>query len=143
MGRQNKLTEVELSFIENSFPQLSCAEIAKKMNRTKRCVEKAVNRLGLREAGANTAPARAREDGGCDGPDGFQDELSDLKEVRKALRRSIKQDAGPQTLPKLSAELREVLKRISEIEEGGADGSGGSLAGGAGNITLTVPLRPA
>ena len=136
--------DIEVEYIEHHYPQMGCAEIAEKLGRSEQGVRNVVNRLGL-------AQRRARVAGGADGAgppepsldDGAQDELAELREIKRELKRSMKQDAGPQTLPKLSAELREVLRRISEIEEGGDDGSGGSLAGGAGNITVTVPLRPA
>lgn len=140
MGKQNRLTEVELGFIEHSFPRLSCAEIAKKLGRTTRCVEKAVRRLGLRSEGANIARPRDEDQVSCEGA---QDELAELREIKRTLKRALREDALAKDMPKLSAELREVIKRISEIEEGDGDGSSGSLAGCAGNITVTVPLRPA
>ena len=142
MGKQNRLTEIELTFIEHSFPRLTCAEIAKKLGRTTRCVEKAVVRLGLRDRGANIAPTPRARDGGPS-EDGPQDELAELRAMKRVLKRALRDEATCKDMPKLSAELREIVKRISELEEDDGSGSGGTVDRGAGNITVTVPLRPA
>lgn len=141
MGYKNRLTEVELGFIENSFPRLSCAEIAKKLGRTTRCVEKAVNRMGLRSGDANTARAFGA-DAFAPPDDAPQDELAELRDIKRTLKRALREDAVSKDMPKLSAELREVIKRISYLE-GGGDEPGGTVAGTAGNVVVAVPLRPA
>lgn len=136
------LDDVELAYIEKSWPDRSCAEIAEKLGRSRRAVENAVNRLGLR---ASHAPAtRARDAhsgrGGSRGSGEDQDELAELRELKWTLRNSMA-DAGPSAMPKLSAEYREVLTRISELE-GGSGASGGS-AGGLAGIIGFVPVQPA
>ena len=142
-------TDAEIAYVEKHFPKKSCATIAAKLGRSTRGVQLLVKRLGLREpqAGAPArnhgdapAPARYAEAAAEEGP---QDELAELRSIKRVLKRTLRDDIDPRDVPKISAELREVIKRISEIEEGGGDGSGGTLAGGAGNITIAVPLRPA
>ena len=144
------ISEIELAYIEKSWPRLSCAEIAEKLGRSKRAIEKAVNRLGLREPGAPAAEdAPARADAGDAGEpaqdDERQNELAELRMLKRALKRSIC-EAGPQSLPKLSAEFREVVKRIDEVEK---EGSGDDVRGGAmarakpESLLVSIPLRPA
>jgi hypothetical protein len=141
-------TDAEIAYVEREFPKKSCATIASKLGRSKRGVEKLVNRLGLREPCA-PPPARSKEDAhareaACPPPagEGPQDELSELRDIKRVLKRTLRDDIDPRDMPKISAELREVIKRISELEEGGGDG-GGTMDRGAGNLVVTVPLRPA
>lgn len=144
MAWSKALDEKEIAYIEKSFPRLTCAEIARQLGRTTRCVQKAVNRLGLREPPAPRV--RAEEERGAaaagDG-DERQDELACLRELRKSLKRLIR-EAGPSSAPALSKEYREVLARISELEGGDDGGSGGALGGASpDSLLVSIPLRPA
>lgn len=141
------LSEIELAYIEKSWPRLSCAEIAEKLGRSKRGVENAVSRMGLREPRApagETARARADDE---DAKDDERDELAELLMLKRAQKRQIR-EAGPQSLPRLSAEFRETVKRIDELRNGGKgnDGSRGAMAGKQAqpeSLVVSIPLRPA
>lgn len=145
-------TDAEIAYVEMNFPKKSCASIAAKLGRSTRGVEVLVKRLGLREP-RPPAPARSSEDAPAHARDAVvaaepageepaQDELAELREIKRVLKRTLKDDIDPKDMPKLSAELREVIRRISELE-GGGDGGGGALGGGPGSIVVSVPLRPA
>lgn len=145
------LSEIELAYIEKSWPRLSCAEIAEKLGRSKRGVENAVSRMGLREPRAPAGEtARARADAGDpeeEGRDDGLDELTELLMLKRAQKRQIR-EAGPQSLPRLSAEFRETVKRIDELRNGGKgnDGSRGAMAGKQAqpeSLVVSIPLRPA
>ena len=135
------LDDIELAYIEKAWPQRSCTEIAEKLGRSKRAVENAVNRLGLREPRARAREAHAPRGApdACGEED--QDELDELRELKRTLKHSMN-DAGPAAMPRLSAEYREVLARISELE-GGAGASGGKAGGGLAGIIGFVPVQPA
>lgn len=153
MGWSKPFDEIEIAYIKESWPRLSSEEIGRKLGRSKRGVNKVISRLGLRERCVPTrAPeedARATEGAPPAAPppmpapgEAEQDELAELREIKRVLKRTLRDDISPKDMPKLSAELREVIRRISELE-GGADGDGGTMAGGAGSIVFSVPLRPA
>ena len=133
--------EVEIEYIGNHYPQMNCREIAEKLGRSEQGVRNVVNRLGLTQscARAKQAPDAGRTEP-ASGGDSAQDELAELRELKRILKRSMREDAGPQSLPRLSAEFRETVKRISELE-GGEDADGEFPA--AGGSVLVVPLRPA
>lgn len=159
MSWSKPFTEVELAYIEKAWPKVGCAAIARKLGRSTRGVEKKVSQMGLRErraqaragAAARAEPSHADppEDAPSPAPapdggrqDEMQDELRDLRELKRILRRTLKDDIDPKSIPKLSAEYREVLKRIDELE-GGGDG-GGTVAGdGPGSLLVSIPLRTA
>lgn len=143
MGWNKPFDDAELEYIERHYPQMSCATIASKLDRTERGVRKVVKRLGLAERQA-PACTRSNEDARAEegpGDEGAQDELAELREIKRVLKRTLRDDINPKDMPKLSAELREVIKRISDLE-GGADGGGGSVDSGS-SIVVSVPLRPA
>lgn len=156
MGWSKPFDEVETEYIENHYPTLSCATIAAKLGRSERGVRNAVKRLGLAEP-RPPAPARSNEDaracagdapvggdpgGGCGGCEPSQDELAELREIKRVLKRALRSEIDPKDMPKLSAELREVIRRISELE-GDGDGGSGALAGTPGSLVVSIPLRPA
>lgn len=152
MAWSKPFTDVEIAYVEKNYPKKSCATIAAKLGRSKRGVENLVKRLGLREPRA-PAPARAEEGGvgavrgtapdiAGPGGEGPQDELAELRDIKRVLKRTLRDDIDPKDMPRLSAELREVIRRISEIEEG-EDGGSGTMGGQAGSIVVSVPLRPA
>ena len=152
MAWSKPFDDKEIAYVEKHYPQLSCATMAAKLGRSERGVRNLVRRLGLAERRAG-APARRNEDapaharGAPDraeaaGGDGPQDELAELREIKRVLKRTLRDDIDPKDMPRLSAELREVIRRISEIEEG-EDGGSGTLGGQAGSVVVSVPLRPA
>ena len=149
MAWSKPFTEIEIAYIEKAWPKLSCAAIARKLGRSQRGVENQVNRLGLRDGAAPRADARsggetrAREDAPpARDADEAQDELADLRELKRRLRRMIKDDIDPRAMPKLSAEYRDVMKRIDELERGG-DGRSGASGQDGGNLVVSIPLQPA
>lgn len=148
MAWSKPFDEVEITYVEANYPAMTCARIATKLGRSERGVQNLVARLGLRGKGASCAcamdgPSAGAPDAGTPEVDGGpQDELEELREIKQVLKHALRHDADPRDIPKLSAELREVIKRISDLE-GGEDGPGGAMAGGAGNIVVSVPLRPA
>jgi len=134
-------SEIEVEYIERHYPKMGCADIAAKLGRSEQGVRNVVNRLGLSQPHAcvEEAPC-ARPKVAAGQEEESQDELAELRQLKRALKRSMREDAGPQTLPKLSAEFREVVRRISELEGGdGGKSGGGELAGLIG----FVPVRPA
>ena len=146
MGWSKPFTTAEIAYIENNYPVMSCASIADDLGRSERGVRNVVKRLNLTEshARANSVPS-APPTIACENEpetEEKQDELSELRAIKRVLKRALRNDAKPSDMPKISAELREVVRRISEIEEG-EDGSGGSMAGGSNSIVVSVPLRPA
>lgn len=141
MAWSKPIDETELAYIEKSWPSMSCAEIAQKLGRSRRAIQNAVNRLGLREPHAPACACDEREDAAMeDLADEEQDELAELRFLRRTLKRSL-QEAGPQSMPKISAEYREVLARISEIERGG-DGSASKPGNELAGLIGFVPVRP-
>lgn len=150
MAWSKPMSDVEVAYIEKSFPKYSCAEIAQRLGRSTRCVQKNVARLGLRE---RCAPAPARdgadacrhgEKGSLAADDGGEepDELAELLWLKRVLKSEMRDDPGPAAMAKLSSEFQSVVKRISEIR-GGDYGDGGSRTADVGNILVAVPLRPA
>ena len=149
MAWNKPFSDMEIAYVEKVFPKKSCATIAAKLGRSERGVRDLVKRLGLREPCAapracDGTPSGGAADGPPDAPpgEGPQDELAELREIKRVLKRTLKDDIDPKDMPRISAELREVIRRISEIEEG-EDGGCGPVAGQAGNIVVSVPLRPA
>ena len=143
MGWAKPFDDKEIAFVKEKYPRMSAAEIAEKLGRSRRGVENLVKRLGLT---ASCAPARVRvvplpnkPAGRASSEADGQDELSDLRELRSILKHSLS-DAGSKELPKLSAEYREVLARISELERKGK-GSGSAKGGADGSIKAFSGLR--
>lgn len=155
MSWSKPFSEAEIAFVEKYYPKMSCSTIAAKLGRSARGVQRLVKRLGLREPRA-PACTRAEEDGfenpqaealgvaggKLSGEDAPQDELAELRDIKRVLKRTLRDSIDPKDMPRISAELREVIRRISELE-GGEDGGSGTMGGQAGNIVVSVPLRPA
>lgn len=152
MAWNKPFDDKEIAYVEKHYPRFSCAEIARKLGRSQRGVEKLVKRIGLDE---RRACACAREEPGGEGPvqggqecpeDGsMQDELGEMRELKKILKHALHEGVDPRSMPKLSAEYREVLKRISELE-GEGEGDGGNVGAPGvelGSLLVSVPLRPA
>ena len=143
--------DVEIEYVKNHYPQMGCAAIAKKLGRSERGVRDLVKRLDL---AAPHARANAGDDSDGCFPDAIaptrppdcagekQDELKELREIKRVLKRTLRDDIDPRAMPKLSAELREVIARIAYLE-GDGDDPDGPVASAAGNLVVSVPLRPA
>ncbi len=130
----------ELAFIEASFPRLGAAEIARKLGRSPRGVNRKINQLGLRDsrARASDPPARpAKGGGGTRAAPCGQDTLSRLRELREVLRGKLVDDIDPRAIKGVSEEYRAVLAQIRELEE--RDGK--KEDGGAGQLASIVRLR--
>lgn len=133
----------EIEYIGNHYPQMSCAEIAEKLGRSEQGVRNVVKRIGIAQSRPRAleeriviaSPDIADGDGGR-----AQDELAELRELKRLLKRSMREDAGPQSLPRLAAEYRETVKRISELEGGG---NGGGRQGDLAGLIGFVPIRSA
>lgn len=137
MAWSKPIGEVELAYIEKEWPRLSCAEIARKLGRSTRGVENAVNRLGLRERRA-PAPARATPADDNPAPSEPLDEAAELRVLKKMLKAAMR-EAGPQSMPKLSAEYREVIRRIGEVEGDSGGKQSSELAGIIGFVPVRTP----
>ncbi len=134
--------DAEKEYIRAHYAQMGCAAVAAKLGRSERGVRNAAKEFGLT---ASCAPGRAPVEDARAGEapvdEETQDELAELREIKRVLKRTLRGDVSPKDMPKLSAELREVIKRISDLE-GGADGGGGAVDSES-SIVVSVPLRPA
>lgn len=148
MAWSKPFDDVEAEYVRNHYPKMGCAALAAKLGRSERGVRNLVKRLGLAEPCA-PAGARSKHDARASVTPALeedcerQDELAELREMKKVLKHTMHDDIDPRALPKVTAELREVIRRISELEEGGSDGGSGALAGSSGSLVVSVPLRPA
>ena len=130
----------ELAFIEASWPRLSAAEIARRLNRSPRGVNRKIGELGLRDPRARASdPPEAPPDGGLKAGEkgGAQDTLSRLRELREVLRTKLVDDIDPRAIKGVSEVYRAVLAQIRELEE--RDGK--RKEGGAGQLANIVRLR--
>jgi hypothetical protein len=149
----------EVEYVQAHYPDMSCEAIAEKLGRSRRGVYNLVKRLGLRDscapARADESRMRAREGGSPDvveeiadavmsvvGDDEPQDELAELRAQKRFINRVMRENARAADVPKLSAELREIRRRIAELE-GESDGDGKSSASDFDSIFLSFPLHPA
>lgn len=102
----------EVDYIADSYPQISVAEIAKRLGRTPRGVRNVVNRNKLKKVEVDE-PLTVPMDETAD-PD---ESLVRLKELRDIQHRAL-MTADPRNIPALSAEYRATLEEIRAIEEG-------------------------
>lgn len=123
------LTAQERKFIENAYPALGPAAIAKKLGRSRSGVCYVIKQL--KESGAieskpatNATSARAvPASPPRDAEDGRQDTLGRLRWVRSLLERQL-YDAEPTTAARLAKEYRDTIDAIDKLErEGGEDGN--------------------
>ena len=127
MSWSKPLTDEEREFIRQTYPELGTAECAKRLGRSKRCVQVNARRMGLMPTAGQPRTTRAREVRAGDAPAPVPDDtLSRLREARDVLHRQML-DADPKTVASIVREYRAVCKDIDDLEGGGADG-GGSLA---------------
>lgn len=125
MSWSKPLTDEEREFIRQTYPELGTAECAKRLGRSKRCVQVNARRMGLMPTVGQPRTTPAREVRAEDAPVP-DDTLSRLREARDVLHRQML-DADPKTVASIVREYRAVCKDIDNLEGGGADG-GGSLA---------------
>ena len=123
MAWSKPFTEVETLFVTQRWGQLSAAEIAEKLGRSRRGVENLAKRLGLSapcaraigadaEADAQPPPESLSAEAETQGEPG---ELEDLRWLRRQLKRQLA-DAGPQSAPRLASEFRETIAAIRRAE---------------------------
>ena len=123
MSWSKPFTEDEVTFVRESFGQLSPTEMAQRLGRSKRGVNNLISRLGLRASRqaavpVPTPPRQAPADS----------QLGALLELRDILRLALL-DAGPQAIPKVAREYRETLDEIERLRDGGRpEGSHGEDA---------------
>lgn len=140
MSWSEPFSDDELAFIEASFPRLSAAEIARRLSRSPRGVNRKVNELGLRDSHARASdPPETPPEGGGKAPaeSGAQDTLSRLRELREVLRAKLVDDIDPRAIKGVSEEYRAVLAQIRELEER----DDGKREHGAAQLASIVRLR--
>lgn len=109
MSSKGPVTEIEREYVRSKFPQLSVAEIAANMGRSRACVNNVVSKEGLREK----CKQRVSLDGrAIDAP---EDPLSRLKELRDLLRDSLNV-ASPKEMAGLAREYRATVDTIERME---------------------------
>lgn len=130
MAWSKPLDDDEIEFIKTSWPQLSAPEIARRMGRSRRTVDRHLEALGLkaRQAPANVGRARVGAEAGG--------RLAELYELKSILRATLTGDVDPRSIAKVSSEYREVLAEIDALESEELD-TLGHAAGAA-----VVPIRP-
>lgn len=142
MSWSKPFDEDELTYIEASWPRLSAAEIARRLGRSPRGVNRKIRELGLREprARASVPPGAGAQGGaGGDAPGGAdaregadaadaQDTLTRLRELREVLRAKLVGDIDPRAIKGVSEEYRAVLAQITELEGGDGGEEGATLA---------------
>lgn len=113
MSWSKAMSEAEIDFIRNSYKSMSAKKIAKKLNRSERVVYNYVKKF--RDEEKSGAPrARVVQDS-----QEF-DALGDLMSLRDVLRRAML-TCEERNLPKITAEYREVIKSIEELNGGAGD----------------------
>lgn len=113
MSWSKAMSEAEIDFIRNSYKSMSAKKIAKKLNRSERVVYNYVKKF--RDEEKSGAP-RARV---VQESQEF-DALGDLMSLRDVLRRAML-TCEERNLPKITAEYREVIKSIEELNGGAGD----------------------
>ena len=114
MSWSKPFNEDELLFIQESFPRLSSAEIAKRLGRSKRGVNEQIRKLGLRDKEPGATHAREAPAAGQDEQPDPGSTLEGLLELKEVLRAAIS-DCGYKELPKMAAEYRATLEAIEQL----------------------------
>lgn len=131
MPSKGPVTEIELEYVRAKFPQMSVAEIARRMGRSRACVNDVVRREGLREA-CKRQPADTAPEGAAP-----SDPLSRLKELRDMLRKSLK-EASPKEMASLAREYRATVEAIDRMEGGDDDEAASALDAVAKSIAMRM-----
>ena len=133
MSKQSKhkqgdpITAAERKFIQEAYPALGPAAIAKKIGRSRSGVCYVIKQLkesGALESKESTKKGPPRPSVAtppADSADGHQDTLGRLRWVRGILERQL-YDAGPTTAARLAKEYRDTIAAIERLEQ---DGGGG------------------
>lgn len=110
MAAKGPVTEMEREYIRSKFPQLSVAQIAKNLGRSRSAVNKVVKTEALRSAPVREeCPEPAEKDG--EPPD----TVSRLKELRDLLRDALRV-AQPRETAALAREYRATCEAIDRME---------------------------
>lgn len=131
MPSKGPVTEIEREYVRAKFPQMSVAEIARRMGRSRACVNGVVRREGLREP-CKRKPADPASEGAAP-----QDPLSRLKELRDMLRKSLK-EASPKEMASLAREYRATVEAIGKMEGGDDDEAACALDAVAKSIAMRM-----
>lgn len=131
MRSKGPVTEMERDYVRSKFPQLSVADIAKNMGRSRACVNNIVKGEGLRER----CKRPQSTEGGGDGM--LEDPLSSLKELRGVLRSSLAA-ASPKDVAALAREYRATVEAIERMEGGSDDEAASALDAVAKSIALRM-----
>lgn len=118
------LTAQERKFIENAYPALGPAAIARKLGRSRSGVCYVIKQL--KDSGAiesNPATSETANDGVPESPprdsgDGKQDTLGRLRWVRSLLEKQL-YDAEPSSAARLAKEYRDTIEAIDRLERDG------------------------
>ena len=115
MPATKPLEEWELEYINEVYPQVGVTKIANKLNRSRPCIYKALDKLGLRNGQQkNVSEVDAIPDLGLIDLD---ESLVRLKELRDIQHKALI-NADPRNIPALSSEYRATLEEIRAIEDG-------------------------
>lgn len=131
MPTKGPVTEVERDYVRSKFPQLSVADIAKNMGRSRACVNNIVNSEGLRERCKRPPSIEYDGDGMPDDP------LSSLKELLGVLESSLAA-ASPRDVAALAREYRATVESIERMEGGSNDEAVSALDTVAKSIALRM-----
>ena len=127
MGSAKRLTTDEREIIRALYPSYSLSDIARKLNRSRTTVAKAVAEEGLRERAAKPdAPEPVSEASG-------DAALPRMRELRDRLRRAMF-EAPPSAMAALAREYRATIETIERMEGGDGDAAAAALDALAGSI---------
>lgn len=108
------VTEIEREYVRSKFPQMSVAEIAKNLGRSRVCINNIVKKEELRESCKQDTFTTTVY---TEVPDGT---LRRLKELRDMLRGSLLK-AAPKEMPGIAREYRTTVELIERMEGGCED----------------------
>lgn len=131
MRSKGPITEMERDYVRSKFPQLSVADIAENMGRSRACVNGIVKKEGLREK------CKRETSTGEAGGTVADDPLSRLKELRGMLKSSLAV-AAPREMAGLAREYRATVEAIERMEGGSDDEAASALDAVAKSIALRM-----
>lgn len=114
------VTDLEREYVRSKFPQMSVAEIAKNLDRSRVCINNIVKKEGLRESCkqdtfTTTVYTEVPES-----------TLTRLRELRDMLRESLLK-AAPKEMPGIAREYRATVELIERMEGGCEDNAESAL----------------
>lgn len=131
MRSKGPVTEMERDYVRSKFPQMSVAEIANSMGRSRACVNNIVKKEGLREGRTRSPSTGNAPAAPADGT------LGRLKELREMLRSSLAV-AQPREIAGIAREYRATVEAIERMEGGSDDEAASALDAVAKSIALRM-----